>query len=350
MKKFIIYLVTIALTVLFILHSFYRASEVGLVLRETHPWLEIAYYVVLIIVIYFLILRPLVIILFSPFYSINRFIDDVQNNDTGIRKRAITLIKNKTLDKTDEEVLMNALNHKDKKVLSQRMNILYNNQIKKKIDDIVVSSARDTMFLTAVSQSSFIDSFVVLVNNFRMVKKIVVLCGFRPSFIRLAKLYINILLSSLVADGLQKVDISALISSSIQGTGKLLTNSSINGVVNAFFMLRTGMLARNYLYAKDPKKDKLSIKNSAFVEASKLIPSFISELIFGTVSSAISSVGKIFSNKEKKEKDLEEEEIKKIKYSSGNSKEEVIPNEIEGTSNEIETKKKKGFFFRKNND
>ena len=49
MKKFIIYLVTIALTVLFILHSFYRASEVGLVLRETHPWLEIAYYVVLII-------------------------------------------------------------------------------------------------------------------------------------------------------------------------------------------------------------------------------------------------------------------------------------------------------------
>ena len=58
---------------------------------------------------------------------------------------------------------------------------------------------------------------------------------------------------------------TSLISSSIQGTGKLLTNSSINGVVNAFFMLRTGMLARNYLYAKDPKKDKLSIKNSAFV-------------------------------------------------------------------------------------
>jgi hypothetical protein len=38
--------------------------------------------------------------------------------------------------------------------------------------------------------------------------------------------------------------------------------------------------------------------------------------------------------------------IKKIKYSSGNSKEEVIPNEIEGTSNEIEVKKKKGLFRR----
>ena len=88
MKKFIIYLVTIALTVLFILHSFYRASEVGLVLRETHVWLEIFYYILLIVVIYFLILRPLITILFAPFYSISRFIDDVENNNHGIRKRA----------------------------------------------------------------------------------------------------------------------------------------------------------------------------------------------------------------------------------------------------------------------
>ena len=346
MKKFIIYLVAIALTVLVVLHSFSKAFEIGLVLRETNPWLEVIYYVVLIIVVFFLIIKPVVTILFAPYYSINRFVDDVSNNDNGIRKRAITLIKNKVLDKTDEEVLMSALNNKDKKVLSQRMNILYNNQIKKKIDDIVVSSARDTMFLTAVSQSSFIDSLLVLVNNFRMVKKIVVLCGFRPSFVRLSKLYINILASSLIAEGLQKIDISALISTSIQGTGKLLTNSSINGVVNAFFMLRTGMLARNYLYANDPKKDRISLKNSAFIEASKLIPSFISELFFGTVSSAINTVSKIFNTKEKKEKDLEEEEIKKIKYSSGNSKEEVIPEQIEENIN-VQENKKKGLFRRK---
>lgn len=335
MKKFIIYLVAIALTVLLALYSFSKATEIGLTLRETNVWLEVAYYVVLIVVFFFLILRPLIIILFAPYYSINRFLDNDENNDKGIRKRALALIKNNVLDKTTEEVLMNALNHKDKKVLSQRMNIIYNNQIKQKIDDIVVSSARDTMFLTAVSQSSFFDSLIVLANNFRMVKKIVVLLGFRPSFVRLAKLYINIVASSLIADGLQKVDISALISTSIQGTGKVLTNSSVNGIVNAFFMLRTGMLARNYLYAKDPKKDKINLKNSAFVEASKLIPSFISELIFGTVSGVISSIGKVFT-KEKKEKDKEEEEIKKIKYSSGKSKDEDDLNN-----------QKKGLFKRK---
>lgn len=320
MKKFIIYLVAIAATILLLLYSFSKAIEIGSNLRETHVTLEIVYYVLLITIIYFLLLRPLFIVLFAPYYSINNFIDDNIENNKGIRKKALALIKNNVLDKTTEEVLMNALNHKEKKVLNQRMAIIYNNQIKQKIDEIIVSSARDTMFLTAVSQSSFFDSLIVLMNNFRMVKRIVVLCGFRPSFFRLAKLYINIVASTLIADGLQKIDISSLISTSIQGTGKVLTNSSVNGVINAFFMLRTGVLTRNYLYAKNPKKDRISLKNSAFVEASKLIPSFISELIFGTVSGVVSTIGKVFK-KEKKENDPEEEQLKKVKFKFGKSKE-----------------------------
>ena len=331
MKKFIVYLVALAATILLIFYSFSKAFEIGLTLRETHVALEIGYYVVLIIVLYFLLLRPIFIILFSPYYSVSNFIDDEIKNNRGLRKRAKSLIKNNVLDKTTEEVLMNALNNKDKKVLSQRMAIIYNNQLKKKIDEIVVSSARDTMFLTAVSQSSFFDSLIVLINNFRMVKKIVVLCGFRPSFFRLAKLYINIVSSTLIADGLQKLDISSLISASIQGTGKVLTNSAVNGVINAFFMLRIGVLTRNYLYAEDPKKEKISLKNSAFVEASKLIPSFISELIFGTVNNVVSTIGKVFK-KEKKEKDPEEEELKKVKFKFGKSKEENI--DEEGNENE----------------
>ena len=321
MKKFIVYLLTIAVTVLLCLYAYSEAIEIGSNLGKNNDWLAVLYYVALILVLYFLLLKPVITILFAPYYSISKFVDEDSKNDSGIRKKALALIKNNVLDKTQEEVLMNALNHKDKKVLSQRMNIIYNNQIKQKIDEIVISSARDTMFLTAVSQSSFIDSLAVLVNNFKMVKKIVILCGFRPTFYRLAKLYINIIASSLIADGLQKLDVSALISTSIQGTGKVLTNSTINGITNAFFMLRTGMLTRNYLYAKDPKKDKISLKNSAFIEASKLLPSFISELIFGTVSNVISSIGKVFT-KEKKEIDPEEEEIKKVKFTSGKFKED----------------------------
>ena len=56
-------------------------------------------------------------------------------------------------------------------------------------------------------------------------------------------------------------------------------------------------------------------------EASKLIPSFICELIFGTVSGVVSTIGNIFK-KDKKEEDKDDEEIKKIKYKHGKSKKE----------------------------
>ena len=68
MKKFIVYLVALAATILLIFYSFSKAFEIGLTLRETHVALEIGYYVVLIIVLYFLLLRPIFIILFSPYY------------------------------------------------------------------------------------------------------------------------------------------------------------------------------------------------------------------------------------------------------------------------------------------
>ena len=70
MKKFIIYLVAIALTVLVVLHSFSKAFEIGLVLRETNPWLEVIYYVVLIIVVFFS--NSSIIIINIIYESINR--------------------------------------------------------------------------------------------------------------------------------------------------------------------------------------------------------------------------------------------------------------------------------------
>ena len=50
------------------------------------------------------------------------------------------------------------------------------------------------MYLTALSQNSFVDILVVVVNNFNMIKKIVIRCGFRPSYVKLMKLYFNVIL------------------------------------------------------------------------------------------------------------------------------------------------------------
>ena len=66
---------------------------------------------------------------------------------------------------------------------------------RKNIDELVVNSAKDTLILTAMSQNGFVDFIVVLTNNFRMIKKIIVMCGFRPTFMRTLKLYINVFFS-----------------------------------------------------------------------------------------------------------------------------------------------------------
>ena len=301
MKRFIIYLCTIAFTAVIVLYSLSKAIEVGNNLNNIFEWLDIVFYVLLGLVIYFLLLRRIFIILFSPYYSIN----NIKNNSHAKNKKlAINLIKRNILDeKTNIElnILLNSKNHEE---LNYKINEIYNIKIKKIINDQVVKSSKETMFLTAVSQSGTFDSLIVLINNFRLVKKIIVICGFRPNFFRLIKLYLNILISTFIAEGLEKVDISSIISSSIQGSGKILTNSAFNGVSNAFLMLRVGMLTKLYLYADDPKKEKITLKNNAIVEATKLLPSFISELLFGTVNTVVNSISKVFT-KEKKEKVVE---------------------------------------------
>lgn len=301
MKKFTVYLCTIALTVIIILSSLSKAVEVGNNLNNIFEWLDIVFYVLLGLILYFLLIKPVFIVLFAPYYSIR----NIQNNSYSKNKRlASNLIKRNVLNEKTNNELIELINNKKENELNERINKIYEVDIKKIINDLVIKSSKETMFLTAVSQNGTFDSLIVLINNFRLVKKIIVICGFRPNFFRLIKLYLNILISTFIAEGLEKVDISSLISSSIQGTSKVLTNSVFNGVSNAFLMLRVGMLTKLYLYADDPKKEKITLKNNALIEATKLLPSFISELVFGTVTTVVNSIGKVFT-KEKKEKVVE---------------------------------------------
>lgn len=294
MKKFFIYVSTLIITVFILLLAISKAIEISSNLREIHVSLEIIFYVLLAFVLFFFILKPLFVVIFSPYYSINNLLDNKFTHNKKIVKK---LIKKELINSEKSNELLTLIKNKDNISLNQKLKDIYNIDIKKKINETVVRCSKETMFLTSISQSSAFDSIIVLINNFRLVKKIILIAGFRPNFFRLVKLYSNILLSTFIADGLEKIDISSLISSSIQGSGKIVTNSIINGVGNAFLMLRIGMLTKLYLYSDDPKKDHITLKNNALLEATKLIPSFISELLVGTVTNVVSSITNIFKDK-----------------------------------------------------
>lgn len=310
MKKFITYLMTISLFLVISFFIFSKIISVGNNLSEIHYLLEIVFYVLCGLLFYYFLLNPLVTILFKKNYSIAKYCDENVHNNKGIRARAKRMLKYGNLKEEDQEALRDSLNDSSDK-LSQRMYILYNNQIKKNIDELVVNTAKDTLILTAMSQNGFIDFIVVLANNFRMIKKIVVMCGFRPTFMRTMKLYINVFFSSLVADGAQKLEMSSIISSSLTGLSKTIVDSIGNGAVNALFMLRIGMLTKHYLYADDIKRKKFSLRNSSILEACKLFPSVIMSMI----TSPVKSIAKLFTGKEEKEEVLDEEEnIPEVKW------------------------------------
>lgn len=309
MKKFITYLMTISLFLVVSFFIFSKIISVGNNLNEIHYILEIVFYLLCGLLFYYFLLNPLVTILFKRNYSIAKYCDENIHNNQGIRARARRLLKYGNLKEEDQEALRHSLEESSDK-LSQRMYILYNNQIKKNIDELVVNSAKDTLILTAMSQNGFIDFIVVLSNNFRMIKKIIVMCGFRPTFMRTLKLYINVFLSSLVADGAQKLEMSSLISSSLTGLSKTVVDSIGNGAVNALFMLRIGMLTKHYLYADDIKRKKFSLRNSSILEACKLFPSVIMSII----TSPVKSIAKLFVNKEEQEEIIEEENIPEVKW------------------------------------
>ncbi|MDR0832064.1 MAG: YcjF family protein [Bacillales bacterium] len=282
MKKFITALLIIASVIVLGYIMVADAIVTGTKLREINAewgiYLEWSFYILLGVVVYFLLLRPLIIVLCSPYYSLAKYVDTNYKN-AGASHRVNVLIKNKAItDLTEIELLKDLKRKGEKEKINKRLYILYHGEIKNNIDKIIVENAKNALVLTGVSQSHLFDSLSVLVTNFQMIKQIVVLSGFRPTFFRLAKLYLRVLISALVANGLSRVDISSLLSSSIKGLGKVLTDSAVQGAVNALFVLRIGILTRNYIYA-EKKTDKFDIRTTAFAEAVTLFPNVISILI-----------------------------------------------------------------------
>lgn len=317
MKKFLTYLITILTFALVCVVLYTNAIDVGLKLRAAHPsmqpYLEITYYVLVIVVVYALILNPLFTVLFSPYYSIAKYCSK-DNKKGNIRGRVRKILKANILDEEETKNMENLLNDHDNEKLAKRLYIVYNNQIREQIDKIVVATARDTMMITAISQSNLVDNITILASNMRMIKKIVLLCGFRPTFLRVCKLYIRVFVATLVAEGINRLDVSSLISTSIKGAGKIVTNSAISGAINALFILRIGMLTKNYLYADHPQKEKFSIRNNSFTEAMRLFPSVLSSLI----TSPIKGIASMFKPNEVDDGSDEEEEIiaPKVKWRS----------------------------------
>ncbi len=295
------YLTAIGFIVLFILILLSSVLDVGDRLRTIQiagvPYLEYAFYVLVALLIYILIIRPLNIIIFSPSFSIETTLEEKRDKNYALYKRvAKRLIKSDYLSDGSKTRLSEA--YQDKEKLVTQLEQIYNNEIKKLINKTIQKHAKTVMVSTAISQNGRLDFFTVVVVNLKMIKEIVQLCGFRPNFNKLAKLTINVMTTALIAEGLEDMDISQVLPQSTLQTIsefpliKPLMSSVTQGISNAWLTLRIGIVTRKYLFSDAEEITKEKLRRDALLEASGMLPAVIGD--------AAISIPKKFANMFKK--------------------------------------------------
>lgn len=156
--------------------------------------------------------------------------------------------------------------------------------------------AKSVFMITAVSQNNLVDTTVVLVMNYRQIEDLVLATGFRPTRAQMFRIYANILTTTLISYCTSEVlsDLAgettltgAMANLKIPG---VITESAIQGAVNALLTLRIGYVTKTFLMegpdalAGRTRRREVSIK--AFKDAFVAIPGVLAGTV-GTMGKGI---------------------------------------------------------------
>ena len=131
---------------------------------------------------------------------------------------------------------------------------------------------------TAISQNGRLDAIAVFVINLKLIKELVLKCGFRPSYPALGRLSFNVLTSAIIAENLEEINFNELFpAKGINALTELpflktILGSLAQGVGNALLALRVGIICRNFLFMNLKGVPRNKIRKLAFAEAVTLLP------------------------------------------------------------------------------
>lgn len=277
------YLIAVGLLILFLLLIVNSVLQIGDRLKKVSFYffnLGHVFYVVAAILVYILIVRPIGIILFSPSFSVETTLDQPsRRNRLVYRKVARTLIEQDDIPDVMKEKL--AQNIKNDFLLQETLTHTFNKHIKRSINKKIKQHAQTVMISTALIQNGRMDFFAVATVNLRMIKELVVMCGFRPSMKNLSKLTVNVMTTAIIAEGLENMNLSDVLpTSTMNAIGEIpllkpFLSSALQGVSNALLTLRIGIVTRKYLFSDAKEITKEEIRRGALLEAAKMLPSVI---------------------------------------------------------------------------
>lgn len=159
--------------------------------------------------------------------------------------------------------------------------------LKEKADKIIFESASAVFISTAISQNGKLDAFTVLAAQIRIIWKVAHIYWQRPNLKNLQQLYTNVAISAMAASSIEQIDLSQqiqpIVNAMLKSPGKhipvvgnaahIVTDSILEGTVNAFLTLRVGVLTKNYCFPE--VRNINDIKLNSFFEASGLLKTLV---------------------------------------------------------------------------
>ncbi|MDE6661404.1 MAG: YcjF family protein, partial [Anaeroplasmataceae bacterium] len=208
----------------------------------------------------------------------------------------------------EEKILLTQ--YKNKEELLFNLQYVFDRTVKNQLNRIIIHDAKTVMISTAICQSARFDMITVFAVNVKMVKELVVQCGFRPSMKNLSKLTINVFGTALIAEGLENLKLEDIMpKSSLDFLNNMpylgvVLESVIQGAANALMTLRIGCVCRRYLFSDGSVITKEDIRKQAYKETLKLLPMVVAD----TIAFFPKRIVKFFTNrrKTKEEGDLDD--------------------------------------------
>ena len=237
-------------------------------------WLKYAFYGLVLFIIVFGIIYPIVKVFFAPVFSLNRLHD---KKGRAKLRWCHRLVRNvvQNCDLTDEErseIRQCFINKKDD--IDDAIIEFFKKNIAPKIYSEAFTTAKNVCVVTAVSQKSSIDMIATVTAQFSLVKRIVEICGFRPTTPALINLYLKVMMFTLLAGSLEEADLETLLplcsGTVLEKIGGVFVVSAIQGIVNAYTTLRVAMITKHLLFDSEFSSKK-QIISAASGDAHKIL-------------------------------------------------------------------------------
>lgn len=200
-------------------------------------------------------------------YKANSFFTSVNRSNANIAKKYNQRLRGDLADKiidsaskidglswyTDDHIkdLAIARYTKNNRELNQVLSEIYASDIKKTANQLIRNCAVQVGISTAISQSDMIDALLIVIFEFKLVKDLVYLYGYRPSDSQMIKIIKNVLRNSLLAYGISVTaegitQIVGSVMGSIPYIGVVI-QSGVQGIVNSSFAALLGKQTIKYL-------------------------------------------------------------------------------------------------------